>query len=342
MNMDYRDWVSTDKTRIEFESLKFTGNAALDSGDAINFDVRHYDNVIINVVRYAEYQWNIDQQSHLKLGITRVPFGIQNFLSDSFWFSINYYLGLEDDYDLGGVYSQHIGAHQFKLGYFLTDEIANSGSFKRFSFDVASVGEFRYKEDGQINFHYQYAPVVSGKQAGTVGVSLQWGEIHNNANGDSDTHYAWSLFYRHPYGNWQTTAQISQYRYDVAGQQNIQFSAFDSPYPVIKKANSYVLNQSYRVTEPPALIDSILAYTEIGVVHSEEQGARNSVQWVTGANFTSGNFVFYLDYIYGKNMWFSGGSGVGVYFPDSSFIEESFFEEPGTTGRINFSTAYQF
>ena len=281
-------------------------------------------------MRYAEYIRKIDEDSQLSLGITRVPFGLQNYLSDSFWYSINYYLGLEDDFDLGAVYHKKSGLHSWKAGLFISDELADADEFARYSFDVAQVSGSAFKENGQLNFYYQYTPQWFQQQQSTLGFSLQLGRVEHQNAGNS-RHWAWSAFYRQPYNQWQTTLQYSQYHYDIDAQQ-IVFSAFDFPFPIAKKAHSIVLNQSYRFSDLPRFMDTALVYTEVGVVDSSDSGSDKSVQLVVGSNVISGNFVFYLDYIYGNNMWFSGGSGVGVYFPD----------DIGSTARINLSTAYHF
>ncbi|BDX07008.1 hypothetical protein [Planctobacterium marinum] len=329
VNSDYRDWVESQQTRVEFESIKLTGSLSWDSGDTFNFDARYYDNLQINILRYAEYIRKLDEVSQLSIGITRVPFGLQNYLSDSFWYSINYYLGLEDDFDLGAVYHHTNERHSWKVGAFITDELADASEFARYSFDVAKVAGSEFKENGQLNFYYQYSPQWFQQQS-KLGFSLQVGQIQNRNAGNS-RHWAWSAFYRQPYEQWQTTIQYSQYRYDIEAQQ-VVFSAFDYPFPIAKKAHSVVLNQAYRFSNLPQFIDTALIYTEVGIVDSSEPGTEKSLQWVLGSNIIAGNFVFYLDYIHGENMWFSGGNGVGVYFPD----------DIGSAARINFSTAYHF
>jgi hypothetical protein len=37
----------------------------------------------------------------MKLGVSQVPFVIPGFASHYWWFQIPYYLGLEDDYEMG-------------------------------------------------------------------------------------------------------------------------------------------------------------------------------------------------------------------------------------------------
>lgn len=330
VNLDYRDWVLEDEIRIDFESVKLTGNLSWDSGNTFNFDVRYYDTLSKVILRYADFAWKLDEHSQLSFGVTRVPFGLQQYLSDSFWYSINYYVGLEDDYDIGFVYHLQEDEHSWKFGYFIADELNNGSEHARYSFDVSSVAGIDYEEDGQVNLYYEYAPIWLQNRKSRLGFSLQMGQIA--APDDSHhKHTAWSVFYRQPYGPWQTSVQLSHYNFDIEAQQ-LQLSAFDADFPVARKAKTLVLNQSYRISALPTFLDAALLYAELGIANSGIDAGDKSRQWVLGGSLMSGNFVFYLDIIHGENMWFSGGQGVALHFPD----------DIGQTRRVNLSLAYHF
>ncbi len=64
-----------------------------------------------------------------RLGIQQVPFGITPYSSHNFFFSSNYYLGLEDDYDSGinALYTN--GAHDLQIAFFKNDEYSGGNDF---------------------------------------------------------------------------------------------------------------------------------------------------------------------------------------------------------------------
>lgn len=45
--------------------------------------------------------YRFNDYNQLQVGLTTVPFGIQPYTSNSYFFNINYYVGLEDDADMG-------------------------------------------------------------------------------------------------------------------------------------------------------------------------------------------------------------------------------------------------
>jgi hypothetical protein len=49
--------------------------------------------------------YNLNEKDQIHLGLTQVPFGIQQYNSHN-WFSMAYYVGLEDDHDMGFKYTQ--------------------------------------------------------------------------------------------------------------------------------------------------------------------------------------------------------------------------------------------
>src|SRR5690606_4556871 len=48
--------------------------------------------------------YDIDQESDIQIGLTQVPFGL-NLNSHSWFFGLGYYVGLEDDHDMGVKYT---------------------------------------------------------------------------------------------------------------------------------------------------------------------------------------------------------------------------------------------
>ncbi len=74
-----------------------------------------------------------------RLGVTQVPFGVLPYASHNFFFSLPYYVGLEDDYDLGIKTIVELGDLEIQLAFFKNDEGGYSGSSldsARYSYDL--------------------------------------------------------------------------------------------------------------------------------------------------------------------------------------------------------------
>ena len=96
------------------------------------------------------YQFNEKQQ--IQVGLTRVPFGIQPYGAHNYFFQIAYYLGLEDDSDMGVKYMYTGDKWDYSLAFFKNSEEELFGSDTetagdRYSYDVAG----RNKEVNQFN-----------------------------------------------------------------------------------------------------------------------------------------------------------------------------------------------
>ena len=45
--------------------------------------------------------YKFNEQDQIHIGLTQVPFGIQQYNSNNWFFNLTYYVGLEDDHDMG-------------------------------------------------------------------------------------------------------------------------------------------------------------------------------------------------------------------------------------------------
>src|SRR5699024_3039925 len=98
-----------------------------------------------------------------KIGLTQVPFGITEYDSHNWFFGLNYYLGLEDDHDMGIKFTHEDQRFKYVIAFFKNGEDLQLGSFTdasntRYSYDVGSIDlngdgelEYRNKEVNQIN-----------------------------------------------------------------------------------------------------------------------------------------------------------------------------------------------
>lgn len=112
--------------------------------------------------------YNINENNQIQLGLHQVPFGNQTYNSDNWFFNVTYYLGLEDDYDLGVKYLHSGKKWGYVLAYYKNAELSPT-DYGRYSYDF--VGD--YEESNQFN-----AKLVHHLSDETrIGLSGQWGQI---------------------------------------------------------------------------------------------------------------------------------------------------------------------
>lgn len=337
INYDYRDWISDeDRSRMQFESLKLTVKGETENIE-YKADYRWYENVDMTTVKYADFTLNLDEQNKVTAGVTQVPFGMQGVASNSFWFSINYYLGFEDDYDAGVVYNRTGTDWSIQAGYFFSDEYDNPSNFSRYSFDVAANDEYRNKENGQWNLRVNKTLNWENGSNTEFGLSLQQADILNLDTMENGDHFAYSFHVRHKLDKLKFEYEYVNYDYDLEtplGQSDevIAMSSFNFDFLMAAKAESHIFNVVYQVPYENKLMKGLTCYSEYGVVNASGQQNDDSTQWVNGCYFQTDDLWIYVDSIRGKNMWFSGGPGVG-------FDNQT---EQDWTNRLNINIGYYF
>ncbi|RDV24558.1 hypothetical protein DXV75_12685 [Alteromonas aestuariivivens] len=317
LNYSHQDWQEPEfRDGLGFESLRLNLSGELQQF-SYKAEYRWYESGDFNTVRYADLSYSIDPQLTLTAGITKVPFGQLPFASNSFWFSVNYYLGFEDDYDAGLVLDYRTGNWEWQAGYFINDEYNDAGKFGRYSFDVADDGEFRNKEDGQYNIRVSYTGNLIRRATTTLGASYQYGEILNLDTRDDGSLNAYALHLRHIQGNVKLELEYVDFDYDLAAPEGqaidrVAISGFEYPYLLVSEGQTYLANLVYSLPFEFSSLTDFKCYTEYSKVDSDLASARVSSQWVNGCSFGWGKLYTYIDSIQGRNMWFSGGPGVGL------------------------------
>lgn len=271
---------------------------------------RWYEN--FDAVHHAWVGLRWDDERDLRVGIQQVPFGLLPYASHSFWFGSGYYLGLEDDYDLGVVYRDARGANAWHAGVFAGDEYGTGARFDRYSFDVATTAGLPYRERERV--HARVARSTQwGDWSAEAGLSGFAGRVENRVTGRTHSHAALALHGQLERGPLSLQAQWAQYRYDVPGQR-IALSAFEFPFEIAAEADVLTANVAWTFDEAGGF-DSITCYNDLSTTQVDGPGLRDSWQNVTGCSFSKGVMTTYVDWIAGRNMWFIGGPGVGIDEP---------------------------
>lgn len=289
------------------------------SGDAFfSLQYRWYDG--FDAVHHAYAGWNLDEASDVRVGIQQVPFGLLPYASHSFWFGSGYYLGIEDDYDLGVVWQRGDGAHQWHAGVFAGDEYGTGGRPGRYSFDVATTPEHPYRERERVLLRYENTRDVAGGEL-ALGASAFSGRIEDHALGARHGHHGHhgaALHAQWTREAWTLQGQWARYRYDVPGER-VSLSAFLFPFDIAAEADVPTFNIAYALPRS-GWFDGITCYNNLSgtLPVGDGDALRESWQNVTGCSFAKGAMFTYVDWIAGKNMWFAGGSGIGIDEPGSN------------------------
>lgn len=369
------DLPAENRNGVFWDVFRFEANGKT-NGIELNFEYRFYPGFNTHFLKKGYFGYEFDNGSELQLGVTQVPFGMLEFLGNSWWFQLPYYVGLEDDYDTGIKYHFQRGDWTFHAAYFLMAEPRgvsepDFGSFMsaRYSYDVIPEDGYNgNKERNQLNMRAEY-----DNDNFLVGASGQLGEIYNSNTKNSSLHYAAALHAKFSVApNMDVKLQATHYAYpDITADEGtdanyINMGAYGfGTYRVASEASIFSVGLSWTQEVNLGPIDEIVFYEDYSYMHKygvfNEGGIDKpfvaSQHNVLGFLVKAGNIYTYFDIASGINQpWLSnsfGGSalssgrGVDVANAPGPSAEDPnevnrLDESPTVNTRFNINLGYYF
>lgn len=282
----------------------------------------------MNVVQHAWVGYNFTEQQQAKIGVTQVPFGLLTYASNNYFFSSNFYLGLEDDHDLGLNYTYKGDNNQFDFAFYKNDEQGGIDGFvsdrtDRYAYDVVGIrldGEDAYDAPsdgyaaGEVNtFNARYAHTFAFNDVSVeLGASLQAGqlEIENGTDGDNVAAAIHSMI---NYDRWNVKLQVTDYKYDVDGMDvdRIVVAAYHFYDSIPAEATTYIANLAYSLPVEIGPISNLTFYNDYSLVTDKPAAMPDTFMNVTGMAISAGGLYTYVDFVVAENQPFIGGTMVG-------------------------------
>lgn len=257
-------------------------------------------------LKYGWFQYNLNEKSHLKLGLIPAYFGAQQFNSHSWFFQLPFYLGFEDDHDMGISYDYDSEKWQVDIGFYKNAEelsFADNSpvSDARYSYDFSG----RNKEINQFNARFNYKFGQTGKHK--IGATLQYGGIWNIDTREVGSQFAAAAHYEMTYKNWGIKTQAMMYNNqpeNASGEPRdfIQMTAYGFPYNTAAKAAIYTLGISYSIPVKWAPITNIQLYNDYAYMDKAVVGWESTQMNILGALISAKPIYIYIDYARGKHQ----------------------------------------
>lgn len=323
-NYNYSDWKEGSKKRwgdFGYDLFKL-GVAGSYKKILLDVDFRFYAKASGGAMLKSGWLgYQFDEKQQLQVGLTRVPFGIQPYGAHNYFFQISYYLGLEDDSDMGIKYMYTGDKWEYALAFFKNSEEELFGSDTetagdRYSYDVAG----RNKEVNQLNgqVFYNWGSDVRQK----LGASAEFGMLYNLDTEKNGTHYAFAVHHELYWRGLSVKTQLATYAKNpknAPGEDRdlIIMTAFNAPYEVAAKANIYSIGIGYKIPFTKGIVNSIQFYNDFGWQQKWSKKFNDSFQNVTGCLITAGPVLAYIDYAQGLHQpwfgpdWNAFGAGTG-------------------------------
>jgi len=318
-----KDYDNDDKDRsgdFDFDVFRLDFNGTV--GDiTLSAQYRWYQ--YMDVVHHAYLGYQVNENWNAKIGITQVPFGNLTYNSNSFFFSSNFYVGLEDDYDAGLSFTGIYDKHDIRIGFFKTDELGGidgyvSDKTGRYSYDIVGTRDLSSQgiwdtpnqglaDDSTLNLRYSYH-----FEHAEVGASLLSGGLEGE-NGDAGDHNAYAFHVKGQYENFGLLFQYTDYEYDL--NDNADFVAvgayaFYDTIPASANITSLSLTYSLPVTIGP--VTNLTFYNDYSLMNNKSGDLQEDTMMnVAGIMATAGNLYTLIDFAMAKNQPFLGGSLAG-------------------------------
>jgi len=319
-NYNLSSWKDGQKTRggdFGYDFFRVNVKAAY-KGLKLNTEYRHYSNSFGGgMLKQGWVAYDFSERAGLQAGLSQVPFGITQYNSNNWFFNMTYYLGLEDDHDMGVKYSFTGEKWEYRLAFFKNAEELAFGNLSdvsdsRYSYDISSIDadgdgdlNFRNKEINQFNckLAFKWGQNGSGHKAG---LSLQYGGLYNLSTGKKGHHYAYAFHYELTSGRVNLRAQFAGYGHEPespAGERRdmVAMTAYGAPYLIAAQAGVYTLCLSYSLPVDMGPVSNLLFYNDFGFLDKKLNGFSDSFMNVTGMLISAGNVFTYIDAAAGKN-----------------------------------------
>lgn len=343
---DYNNSSKDNNGTFEMDTVRLNFDGTV--GDVIlSAEWRWYQ--YMNVIHHAWAGYDFSDSLQGQIGVNQVPFGVTPYNSHSFFFSSNYYLGLEDDYDFGAKLIYDEGPLNVQGAFYWNDELGSSDSYlgddgadlnDRYSYDIVGVrepGEGTFATPSNFAFD---SNVANGRIAYTLGhgtdystelgFSAQYGDVKGGGADGIGSQSAFAAHLVGNYGPWNLQLQATEYEYDMDnGAGRMAVGAYDFFDTIAAEATSYTGNVAYSLPVNWGPVSNLTFYNDYSLVTDKSGGLEDTWMNVSGVAVTAGGLYTYIDLILAENQPFVGGS------MDSA-------TEPGTNTRFNINFGYYF
>ncbi|MFW6289623.1 MAG: hypothetical protein ACOC0R_01540 [Mariniphaga sp.] len=319
-NYNLSSWKEGQKARggdFGYDLFRINSIAAY-KGVKLNAEYRLYSQAFGGgMLKQGWIGYDFTPERNLQIGLTQVPFGITQYNSNNWFFNMTYYVGLEDDHDMGIKYTYTGERWDFALAFFKNAEELIFGSYSdvsdsRYSYDVSSIDldgdglpDLRNKETNQVNGKL-VRKFQNGQFIHMLGMSGQYGGLYNLDTGETGSHHAYAVHYEMQAGRIIVEAQLAGYGHNPENQPEetddaVAMTAYGAPYLVAADGIVYTLNLSWSLPVDWNPVSNLQFYNDFGYLSKASPDYNDSYMNVTGVLVTAGSVYTYIDAAAGKN-----------------------------------------
>lgn len=281
-----------------------------------SFRMRWYSYARMWEYGWVGYRWEREHATQqVELGMTKVPFGILPFASYDYWFDLPYYLGFNNQYDVGAKWNaRFVDLVDVQAGFFKNSDIAAAGDLARFSYDLVTVEGVPQARNEETNLFAARAAVrqeSAGAWAYEAGGSLQLGQLYNLDTGDMGRQWAAALHATATVAGASVQLQAMQYAMAPKNAPGVlrdvvYVGAFADAFPIAARARVLAANVAYELPIGRLAIDSIKLYNNHSIMLKAEDAFADSQMNIVGMSIVAGPIFAFVDLISARNAPYIG------------------------------------
>ena len=265
----------------------------------------------MDVIRSGWLGYRFADDSVVKVGIHRAPFGLLPFASHNYWDGVPFYAGFSDNHDLGIAYERSDGAWETQLAFYKNEELGSAGTLARYAPDVVRQGDQQNEEINRFNARVAY---TLGQDTGCeheFGLSGQRADLLNATTNGRGSHWAAAGHLDSRCGRWNLQLQGARYVYDPdnppgVSNDSVRLGAFGTSFDLAAKGKLAVVNLAYNFELSDSWFDQVVCYNNYSRLIKDVGGGRDSELNTVGCSVGAGPLYAYLDLIFARNMLFFG------------------------------------
>lgn len=259
------------------------------------------------MLRYGYLGYEFDRHNRLEAGLTQVPFGMLPSTANSYFLNLNFFVGLEEDNDMGIKYTFQKNGWTLIGAFFKNSDMLESSSAptsgSRYSYDVGG----RNKETNQLNLYADYKWGTGFEHE--IGISGMYGSLYNIDTEKNGSYSAIAAHYRANWNRWNLKLQYTAYNRkpkNAEGEDRdvIEMVAYGGMYKTAAKGQTCCSSVSYDLPSGKSKA-LIRLYNDFSLLKKSRKDFSNSLQNVSGCMIHYGPIETYIEYVLGKNQaWF--------------------------------------
>ncbi len=325
MNFVHADYVSSGNQHrngdFDFDIFRLDVTGEKD-GILISAQIRFFQ--YMYALRHAWVGHAFDENRQLHIGIVPLVFGNIPYNSNNYFFSANYYLGLEDT-QAAGIHWQHRGKTlDVDLGFYKNDDMGGIDGFvsnRKESYTYSIIGtdlntttntpSNALAENDTTSLRIATKFFEGRKNNLEIGLSGLHGDIVSST-ASVGKRYAYALHSVINVGNLNFKLQATKYKIDLDSKiTKITVGAYAWNNQIASENDSYTANIAYTQKVDFGALKSLVFYNDYSHVTHKSGNLEETVMNVTGVALSAGAVYTYIDFINAKNMPFIGGDMAG-------------------------------